>query len=71
MFSGTGELSRHLRARGEAVIEGDVRYGECFNLLVPGVWHVLRGWITRQRVKAAWLGTMWRLFQGPPCPFIQ
>ena len=50
-------MSKHIRARGEALIEWDVKNGEFFDVLLPEARHVVQGWIIHGNVKAVWLGT--------------
>ena len=59
IFSGCGNLSRHRRQAGHAVIEWDILRGLEFDLSQPGPWAVLPGWLVS--------GTNQAVFMGTPC----
>ena len=59
LFSGSGGLSRALRARGFAVVSVDIMNGEHCDLLKPQVYSELKGWILNRMV--------WGVFAGTPC----
>ena len=59
LFAGVGNLSRHLRRRGHAVVSLDIRHGPHHGLSSNEVYAVVKGWLQS--------GMLWGLWCGTPC----
>ena len=74
VFSGTGSFSSAWRRQvGLPIIEFDIRHGEQYDLTLPSVQKLVRGWVSGSLVTAVWMGTPCSSFSrardrggGPP-----
>ena len=57
VFAGCGNLSRHLRRRGHAVIAIDIERGPHFDIRFEDVFQTIKGWITSRVAWGLWCGT--------------
>ena len=59
LFSGSSRLSRWWRSHGYGVLDFDIKNGETYDVTVPQIEALIKGWIESGGVAGVWA--------GPPC----
>ena len=70
VYSGGGNLSRHVRKLGKATVSIDIRHGDWCDIGHADVFKMLKGWLQSGMVWGLWLGTpcngLTQARRGPP-----